>query len=76
MLTIQLTPFIIQELYNGKTGSHKIMNGLKKHICKEVIIPDNFQALEEAISEITECENITNEKEFFDLYEIKILKLD
>ena len=52
------------------------MNGLKKHICKEVIVPDNFQELEDAISEITECENITNEKEFFDLYRIKILKLD
>ena len=52
------------------------MIGLKKSITKEVIVPGNFQALEEAISEITECENIRNEKEFFDLYQIKILKLD
>ena len=52
------------------------MNELKKSINKEVFVPGNFQALEEAISEISECENITNEKEFFDLYEIKILKLD
>ena len=52
------------------------MIGIKKCITKEVIVPRNFQALEEAISEITECENITNEKEFFDLYQIKILKLD
>jgi len=52
------------------------MNGLRKCITKEVIVPTNFRALEEAISEITECENITNEKEFFDLYQIKILKLD
>lgn len=49
---------------------------IKKCITKEVIVPGNFQALEEAISEITECENIKNEKEFFDLYQIKILKLD
>lgn len=54
----------------------QIMIGIKKCITKEVIVPRNFQALEEAISEITECENITNEKEFFDLYQIKILKLD
>lgn len=52
------------------------MIGLKKCIIKEVIVPGNFQALEEAISEITECENIRNEKEFFDLYQIRILKLD
>lgn len=42
----------------------------------EVIISDNFQALEEAIDEITETENIRNEREFFELYRIKILKLD
>ena len=54
----------------------QIMIGIKKCITKEVIVPRNFHALEEAISEITECENITNEKEFFDLYQIKILKFD
>ncbi len=52
------------------------MIGIKKCMTKEIIVPANFQALEEAISEITECENITNEKEFFDLYQIRILKLD
>jgi len=51
------------------------MKRFRNHITEEVIVPHNFQALEEAISEITECENITNEKEFFDLYQIRILKL-
>ena len=52
------------------------MNELKKRITKEVIIPDNFRELEEVIGEISECENIKTEKEFFELYRIKILKLD
>ena len=42
----------------------------------EVIIFYNFMALEEAIAEIQETENIRNEKEFFDSYRIKIMKLD
>ena len=42
----------------------------------EVIISNNFQALEEAIDEISETENIRNEREFFKLYRIKILKRD
>ena len=42
----------------------------------EVIITNNFQALEEAIDEIQETENIRNEREFFELYRIKIMKLD
>ena len=42
----------------------------------EVIITNNFQALEEAIDEITETENIRNKREFFEMYRIKILKLD
>ena len=42
----------------------------------EVIIFNNFMALEEAIAEIQETENIRNEKEFFDSYRIKIMKLD
>ncbi len=54
----------------------QIMNGIRNRITQEVIVPGNFQALEEAISEITECENITDEEEFFDLYQIRILKLD
>lgn len=54
----------------------QIMNGIRNRITREVIVPGNFQALEEAISEITECENISDEKEFFDLYQIRILKLD
>jgi hypothetical protein len=42
----------------------------------EVIISNNFRALEEAIDEITETENIRNEREFFESYRIKIMKLD
>ena len=42
----------------------------------EIIILKNFRELEEAIDEITETENISNEKEFFDSYRIKIMKLD
>ena len=42
----------------------------------EIIILNNFRALEEAIDEIQESENIRNEKEFFDSYRIKIMKLD
>ena len=42
----------------------------------EVIIFNNFMAFEEAIAEIQETENIRNEKEFFDSYRIKIMKLD
>ena len=47
-----------------------------KPVPKEVVVSQNFQTLEEAIAEIAECENISNEREFFDLYEIKILKVD
>ena len=52
------------------------MCGIIKPRPNEVIISNNFQALEEAIDEIQETENIRNEKEFFDLYRIKIMKLD
>ena len=48
---------------------------INQRILKEVIV-HNFQALEEAIAEISECENISNERKFFDLYEIRISKLD
>ena len=56
------------------------MNGIRecasKPVPKEVTVSQNFQALEEAIAEISECENISNEREFFNSYKIKILKLD
>ena len=54
----------------------KKMCGIIKPRMGEVIITNNFQALEEAIDEITETENIRNEREFFEMYRIKILKLD
>ena len=56
------------------------MNGIRewtsKKVPEEVTVSQNFQALEEAIAEISECENISNEREFFDLYKIKILKIE
>ncbi|MDO5832584.1 MAG: hypothetical protein Q4Q14_07060 [Methanobrevibacter sp.] len=42
----------------------------------EIIIFNNFSALEEAIAEIQESDNIRNEREFFESYRIKIMKLD
>lgn len=42
----------------------------------EIIIFNNFRALEECIAEIQEAENIRNEREFFESYRIKIMKLD
>ena len=54
----------------------KKMCGIIKPRMGEVIITNNFQALEEAIDEITETENIRNEREFFEMYRIKIMKLD
>lgn len=42
----------------------------------EIIIFNNFRALEEAIAEIQESDNIRNEREFFESYRIKIMKLD
>ena len=57
-------------------GDIKTMYGQIRPMPREVIVSKNFQALEEAIAEISETENISNEKEFFDLYEIKIMKLD
>ena len=52
------------------------MCGIIKPRMGEVIITNNFQALEEAIDEITETENIRDQREFFEMYRIKILKLD
>ncbi len=60
--------------FDGQIGGTKTM--CIKPRPNEVIIPKNFQALEEAIDEIQETENIRNEKEFFDLYRIKIIKMD
>ena len=42
----------------------------------EIIIFNNFRTLEETIAEIQEAENIRNEREFFESYRIKIMKLD
>jgi len=47
-----------------------------RHRTSEVIIFNNFQALEEAIAEIQDTENIRSEREFFESYRIKIMKLD
>ncbi|MEE1157118.1 MAG: hypothetical protein U0K80_06860 [Methanobrevibacter sp.] len=49
---------------------------INQRIRKEVIVVHNFHALEEAIAEISESENISNERKFFDLYEIRISKMD
>ena len=57
-------------------GGTKTMCEIMKPQPNEVIITNNFQALEEAIDEIQETENIRNEREFFELYRIKIMKLD
>ena len=59
-----------------KNGDIKTMYGQIRPMPREVIVSKNFQALEEAIAEISETENISNEKEFFDSYQIRILKLD
>ena len=47
-----------------------------KPLSDEIIIFNNFRALEECIAEIQESENIRNEREFFESYRIKIMKLD
>ena len=52
------------------------MSTVIKHRPNEVIIFNNFQALEEAIAEIQDTENIRSEREFFESYRIKIMKLD
>ena len=49
---------------------------LVKPLPNEIIISGNFRTLEETIAEIQETENITNEREFFESYRIKIMKLD
>ena len=57
-------------------GDVKTMCEIVKSRHNEVIIPNNFLALEEVIAEIQETENIRNEREFFESYRIKIMKLD
>ena len=59
-----------------KIGDAKTMCEIIKLRPNEIIILNNFRALEEAIDEIQETENIRNEKEFFDSYRIKIMKLE
>jgi hypothetical protein len=54
---------------------YELRKWVNKPVLKEVLYSNmNFQALEETIAEITEKENISNEKEFFDLYEIEDLE--
>lgn len=55
---------------------YELKKSINQRIRKEVIVVHNFQALEEAIAEISESENINNERKFFALYEIRISKLD
>ena len=54
---------------------HKMCEAIKTRM-REIIIFNNFRALEETIAEIQETENIRNEREFFESYRIKIMKLD
>jgi hypothetical protein len=60
----------------GKNRRQKIMCEVIKQRPNEIIIFNNFRALEECIAEIQETENIRNEREFFESYRIKIMKLD
>ena len=51
---------------------YELRKWVNKPVLKEVVgSPMNFQALEETIAEISEKENLSNEKEFFELYEIE-----
>ena len=54
---------------------YELRKWINRPVLKEVIgSPMNFQALEETIAEISETENISNEEELFDLYEIEELE--
>lgn len=54
---------------------YELRKWIKKPVLKKVIYTDmNDQALEETMAEISETENITNEEEFFELYEIEDLE--
>ena len=59
-----------------ETQEKNTMCELVKPRPNEIIIFNNFRALEEAIDEISQTENIRNEREFFESYRIKIMKLD
>ena len=51
---------------------YELRKWVNKPVLKEVVgSPMNFQALEETVAEISEKENLSNEKEFFELYEIE-----
>ena len=51
---------------------YELRKWVNKPVLKEVVgSPMNFQALEERVAEISEKENLSNEKEFFELYEIE-----
>ena len=51
---------------------YELRKWVNKPVLKEVVgSPMNFQALEETIAEISENENLSNEEEFFELYEIE-----
>ena len=51
---------------------YELRKWVNKPVLKEVVgSPMNFQALEETIAEISEKENLSNEEEFFELYEIE-----
>lgn len=60
----------------GKNRRRKTMCEVIKPRPNEIIIFNNFGALEECIAEIQENENIHSEREFFKSYKIKIMKLD
>ena len=51
---------------------YELRKWVNKPVLKEVVYSNmNFQALEETIAEISEKENLSNEEEFFELYEIE-----
>ena len=51
---------------------YELRKWVNKPVLKEVVgSPMNFQALEETVAEISEKEKLSNEKEFFGLYEIE-----
>ena len=60
----------------GKNRRRRTMCEVIKPRPNEIIIFNNFRALEECIAEIQENENIQSEREFFKSYRIKIMKLD
>lgn len=54
---------------------YELRKWIKKPILKEVMYTNiNDQALEETMAELVEINNIHDEKEFFELYEIEDLE--